>query len=84
MIEDKILGSIFMAISVLSFLYYTTWILILPFVDIGHRLHAYFPDQYYAVSIPLTLLVLGITGITSLIALVLIKSAPKTPLKKTQ
>jgi hypothetical protein len=43
-------------------------------VDVDHPFQAYFPDRYYAVAVPLTLLVLGVTGISTLIALVMIKA----------
>lgn len=40
----------------------------------SHPIQAYFPDPYYAVAVPLGLLVLGVSAITSLIALVMIRS----------
>lgn len=43
-------------------------------MDADHAFQAFFPDPYYAVAIPLVLLVVGITGISTLIALVMVKA----------
>lgn len=70
------------------FLYYSTWALAMvinprleypahtqPFVDEGHVLHSYFPPRAYAIRIPVILLILGLTVVSSFLALVMIKSA---------
>lgn len=46
----------------------------------------YFPDPYYAVALPLSLLVLMVSGVTALIALVMIKSGAtnKIPVQESK
>lgn len=43
-------------------------------MDLDHPIQAYFPDRYYAVAVPVVCLVVALTAITSMIALVMIKS----------
>lgn len=42
-------------------------------------MQAYFPDRYWAVAIPLLLLAVVVSGITSMIALVMVKSRKLKP-----
>jgi len=56
-------GITFICISLVVFLYYTTWALVLPFLDSHHPLQAYFLPRVYVFVIPITLLVLGLTAV---------------------
>ena len=46
-----------------------------PLLDDGHVLRIFFPDQYYAIAIPLLLLVIGIATLAILLGLVSLKTA---------
>lgn len=59
------------------FLYYSTWVLVLPFVDDGSILQKGFLPRDYAIKIPLLLLLIGGLGVGSFIASVLIKESNK-------
>ena len=71
------IGLVCLSTSSVIFLYYTTWALIVPFVDIDHPLQRYFLPRKYAMLIPAVLLVLGVTLVGSFLALVMIRSAQK-------
>ncbi|KAH8554648.1 dolichol phosphate-mannose biosynthesis regulatory [Umbelopsis sp. PMI_123] len=75
--KDKAVGAAAFSIAVTVFVYYTTWALIMPFVDEDHPLHNYFPPDEYRIRIPLLILVVGLTAIFSFLALVMIKSKSK-------
>jgi dolichyl-phosphate mannosyltransferase polypeptide 2 regulatory subunit len=64
-------------ISISVFTYYTIWTLLMPFVDVGHPLHNYFPPREYAIKIPVALLLFGLTGVFSFLASVMIRSGKK-------
>lgn len=49
-----------------------------PFVEPGHFFHSFFPDRYWAIVIPVVLMILGVTLIGTFLALVMIrKGKPK-------
>ena len=49
-----------------------------PFVEPGHFFHSFFPDRYWAVVIPVVLMILGVTLIGSFLGLVMLrKGKPK-------
>lgn len=66
------------------FLYYSTWVLVLPFVDQNSFLHSLFLPRDYALKIPILLLVIGGVGVGSFIASVLIKENKKKQLKNSK
>lgn len=45
-----------------------------PFVDADHFIQSFFPHRYWAVAVPSLLLVVGITIITSLVSLVMLRA----------
>ncbi|KAG9302163.1 hypothetical protein G9A89_020597 [Geosiphon pyriformis] len=75
--RDRAVGGTLLLFSVALFLYYTIWALIMPFVDEDHPLHEYFPDRDYAIRIPVVLLLIGLTVVSTFLALVMIKSGKK-------
>ena len=84
-LEDRTVGFVLVTVATVVFSYYTVWTLVLPFVDEDHAMKRYFPDVYYALAIPLLLLVVGLAAIVALIALVTIKAGrSKIPVKKTE
>lgn len=53
-IENRDLGKIILTITGLIFLYYTLWVIVLPFVDDEYidRVSAFFPPLTLALTIP--------------------------------
>ncbi|KAK9763713.1 hypothetical protein K7432_009379 [Basidiobolus ranarum] len=80
--QDRRLGATILAVSTIVFLYYTTWAMIMPFVDEGHSLHELFPPPEYAIRIPVVLLLFGLTVVFTFISMVMIKSNQKRLLLK--
>lgn len=66
------------------FVYYSTWVLVLPFVDDANVLHSFFLPRDYALKIPLLLLLVGGIAVGSFIASVLIKENKKKQLKNSK
>lgn len=66
------------------FVYYSTWVLVLPFVDDSSVLQSFFLPRDYAIKIPILLLLIGGVGVGSFIGSVLVKEANKKKAKKTQ
>ncbi|XP_070532865.1 dolichol phosphate-mannose biosynthesis regulatory protein-like [Ptychodera flava] len=50
---DRVAGLGMVALAGAIFLYYTVWMIILPFVDAEHIIHQYFLPRAYAVIIPI-------------------------------
>lgn len=71
---DRILGSGLIALSIIIFIYYTTWVFITPFLDTDHILTSIYPDRYYALLIPLLLLVSAITVVCSVLIYIVINN----------
>ncbi|KAI9306352.1 dolichol phosphate-mannose biosynthesis regulatory [Cunninghamella echinulata] len=71
---DKLLGTGGFFLGTTVYIYYTVWLLLMPFVDQGHFLHNYFPDWQYAIRIPLIIMIFGLTIIFSFLGAVMIKS----------
>ncbi|KAI8049676.1 dolichol phosphate-mannose biosynthesis regulatory [Syncephalis plumigaleata] len=75
--QDKAVGGILLLVSLAAFTYYTLWTLVMPFVDVGHPLHDFFPAHEYAIKIPVALLLVGLTGVFTFMASVMIRSGKK-------
>ncbi|XP_077987079.1 dolichol phosphate-mannose biosynthesis regulatory protein-like [Glandiceps talaboti] len=62
---DRVVGLGMVGLSGLIFLYYTIWVIILPFVDENYFIHQYFLPRAYAVIIPIVagVIALGFIGI---------------------
>jgi len=71
---DRAVGFGLLSFTSLLFAYYSFWVLITPFIEPKHFVHSYFPERYYAITIPVTLLVVGLTVIFTFLSLVMIKS----------
>ncbi|XP_040597010.1 dolichol phosphate-mannose biosynthesis regulatory protein isoform X2 [Mesocricetus auratus] len=61
---DQVVGFGLVAVSLIIFTYYTTWVILLPFIDSQHAIHKYFLPRAYAILIPLAsgLLLLLLVG----------------------
>ncbi|ORZ36449.1 dolichol phosphate-mannose biosynthesis regulatory [Catenaria anguillulae PL171] len=77
--QDKAVGSVFIAIAAFVWLYYSTWVFVLPFVtDQDHFLHALFPlDRHYAILLPTLLLVVAVTVVGAFIGMSIVKKQLK-------
>ncbi|KAJ2724850.1 Dolichol phosphate-mannose biosynthesis regulatory protein [Coemansia sp. Benny D115] len=82
-IHDKAVGATLLAIGTFVLSYYSIWTLIIPFVDEDHPARMLFPPQWYAIALPVFLLVVGVTGIFGFLSFVMLKSAKKTAKKST-
>ncbi|ORX38822.1 dolichol phosphate-mannose biosynthesis regulatory [Kockovaella imperatae] len=76
-VSDKILGGGMLAVAAFVFSYYTTWALLLPFLDSDSIAHSFFPDRIWAIRLPLILLLLGISGIGLFFSRVMMAEARK-------
>lgn len=63
--------------SVAIFVYYTLWVIILPFVDTSHPVQDFFLPRKYAIAIPVVLLIVLVSFVVTFIGLTLMKSARK-------
>mmetsp|Transcript_1150 Transcript_1150/g.1863 ORF Transcript_1150/g.1863 Transcript_1150/m.1863 type:complete len:83 (-) Transcript_1150:32-280(-) len=76
-IADKLIGLSLVGASVFIFLYYTTWVFVVPYLDKSNILNSWFPPHQYAIAIPATLLVFGIVLISLFVSYVFIKQSRK-------
>ncbi|XP_006983544.1 dolichol phosphate-mannose biosynthesis regulatory protein [Peromyscus maniculatus bairdii] len=79
---DQAVGFGLVAISLIIFTYYTTWVILLPFIDSQHVIHKYFLPRAYAVLIPLATGLLLLLFVGLFITYVMLKSQRVT--KKAQ
>ncbi|KAI9034361.1 dolichol phosphate-mannose biosynthesis regulatory [Hyaloraphidium curvatum] len=82
-LEDRIAGAGLIAVGFAVFAYYTLWALVLPFVDSDHPARAYFPPPEWAIRVPVALLLVGLTGVSSFVALVMLRSKRRSKPKVT-
>ncbi|KAL8824588.1 MAG: hypothetical protein Q9191_004953 [Dirinaria sp. TL-2023a] len=79
---DKLVGLAMLTLATVVFLYYTTWTLLMPFVDNGHPLHDFFPPRVWAIRIPVILILLGSAVVGSFLSVVMIRSNRKKAAKR--
>ncbi|MCJ1446251.1 MAG: hypothetical protein MMC23_006756 [Stictis urceolatum] len=78
---DQLVGLAMLVAATVVFLYYTTWTLLMPFVDNGHPLHDLFPPRVWAIRIPVILILLGSAVVGSFLSVVMIRSNKKKAAK---
>jgi dolichyl-phosphate mannosyltransferase polypeptide 2 regulatory subunit len=71
--HDYIIGSIALACLIIFYLYYSTWLLVLPFLPSANPLHSFFPSPHYIAVIPVFAIVAVVTVLNFVIAIVFIK-----------
>ncbi|XP_017665902.1 PREDICTED: dolichol phosphate-mannose biosynthesis regulatory protein [Lepidothrix coronata] len=71
---DQLVGFGLVAFSLILFVYYTLWIIVLPFIDNNHGIHQYFLPREYAVIIPVVAGLLLVLFIGVFIVIVMWKS----------
>ncbi|XP_060070067.1 dolichol phosphate-mannose biosynthesis regulatory protein-like [Ylistrum balloti] len=74
---DQALGWGLVGFSMSIFIYYTAWIIILPFIDEGQLIHSFFMPRIYALVIPLSSGVLGLLVIGLFVGVTMLKSTQK-------
>ncbi|XP_033725359.1 dolichol phosphate-mannose biosynthesis regulatory protein-like [Pecten maximus] len=75
--RDQVLGWGLVGLSISIFIYYTAWIIILPFIDESQMIHNFFMPRVYAVVIPLSSGVLGLLIIGLFVGTTMLKSSQK-------
>ncbi|KEZ46893.1 hypothetical protein SAPIO_CDS0229 [Scedosporium apiospermum] len=78
---DKLVGLAMLVAASVIFLYYTLWVLVMPFVDDDHVLQTLFPPRVWAIRIPVILILLGSAVVGSFIGMVMIRSNRKKAAK---
>ncbi|KAJ8700119.1 Dolichol phosphate-mannose biosynthesis regulatory protein [Pleurotus ostreatus] len=71
--SDKALGGLMLLAAAFVFTYYTTWAILLPFLDSDSPVHNFFPAREWAVRIPAFLLVVGLSGIGFFLGATIVK-----------
>mmetsp|Transcript_28417 Transcript_28417/g.50574 ORF Transcript_28417/g.50574 Transcript_28417/m.50574 type:complete len:81 (+) Transcript_28417:56-298(+) len=69
------------ALSVIIFSYYTTWALVLPYLDLASPLHNFFLPRKWAFIIPSALLVAFIVFVVSFLVYASVKSSAQKKAK---
>mmetsp|Transcript_17485 Transcript_17485/g.30141 ORF Transcript_17485/g.30141 Transcript_17485/m.30141 type:complete len:89 (-) Transcript_17485:687-953(-) len=85
MFADKVVGGTLLLISVSVYVYYTIWVIVVPLVEkdpIFAPFLQYFPPQYYAVAIPVALLLLLFTAVSMFLGVTMLKQKRKLEAKK--
>ncbi|KAJ0421900.1 dolichol phosphate-mannose biosynthesis regulatory [Aspergillus carlsbadensis] len=77
----QLVGSAMLLAATAIFLYYTAWTLLMPFVDPGHPLHAFFLPRVWAIRIPVFLTLLGSAVVGTFIGIIMINSNKKKAAK---
>uniref|UniRef100_K3X3X0 Dolichol phosphate-mannose biosynthesis regulatory protein n=1 Tax=Globisporangium ultimum (strain ATCC 200006 / CBS 805.95 / DAOM BR144) TaxID=431595 RepID=K3X3X0_GLOUD len=72
--SDKLVGAVLLLISIVVYVYYTTWVILTPFIDDDHVLQRFFLPYHYAITIPAALVVLVFSGAATFVGLVMIHS----------
>ncbi|KAI8061626.1 dolichol-phosphate mannosyltransferase 2 [Gongronella butleri] len=71
---DKVAGTAaFFTLNAL-FVYYSIWVLLIPFVDEGHVLHNYFPAWQHAIRVPVIIMIIWLTVILTFLGAIMVKS----------
>ncbi|QEL60379.1 hypothetical protein CJJ09_002485 [Candidozyma auris] len=79
---DKLIGLGMLAVATLVFVYYTSWVFLLPFVGDDSVINQFFLPRDYAIKLPFLLLLLAVLAVGSFIGYVLTKNAEKERAKK--
>jgi dolichyl-phosphate mannosyltransferase polypeptide 2 regulatory subunit len=74
---DHFVGISLLLFGVSLYLYYTIWLLVMPFVDVGHPFHDLFPPREYAIKVPIVILIILATTVLTFLSLVMINAGRK-------
>ncbi|XP_074871644.1 dolichol phosphate-mannose biosynthesis regulatory protein isoform X2 [Carettochelys insculpta] len=78
---DQLVGFGLVAFSLILFVYYTIWIIILPFIDSKHGIHKFFLPREYSVTIPVIAGLLLVLFVGVFVVIVMWKN--RKPAKKS-
>ncbi|CAM9701269.1 unnamed protein product [Heterosigma akashiwo] len=73
--NDRLIGVIAVISLVCSFIYYSLWVILLPFAEEGHPVHDYFPAKEYAISVPLALMSVLFCSVLMYLGIVIVQSS---------
>jgi dolichyl-phosphate mannosyltransferase polypeptide 2 regulatory subunit len=79
---SKATGQALLLTSLISFAYYTFWVLVTvpptqPFIDEDHWLQAYFPERKWAILVPTAVGVVILSGTVTFLGLIVVRSSTK-------
>ncbi|NP_001165178.1 dolichyl-phosphate mannosyltransferase polypeptide 2, regulatory subunit S homeolog [Xenopus laevis] len=80
--SDRLAGAGLVALSSIIFVYYTVWVILLPFIDGDHVIHIFFLPREYAVLLPLVAALVLLLLIGIFVTFITWKS--RSPKKKSQ
>ena len=64
--SDKVVGTVMMISITIFLLYYSLWLLVLPFIPKSWELMAFFPDvYYYGLAVPTTIILISVAAVLS-------------------
>ncbi|GAQ90830.1 dolichyl-phosphate mannosyltransferase polypeptide 2 regulatory subunit [Klebsormidium nitens] len=72
--NDQLAGLGLLLFSISVFVYYTLWVIVLPFVDSDHAVHSYFLPQEYAIALPVGALVLLLSFLLLFLGILMVRS----------
>mmetsp|Transcript_9736 Transcript_9736/g.12797 ORF Transcript_9736/g.12797 Transcript_9736/m.12797 type:complete len:87 (+) Transcript_9736:150-410(+) len=81
--KDNRIGIALFSFLVLTFVYYTLWVIILPFVETKHPIQAYFPPRKYAISVPLALMTLIFVTVFTFIGVMILRDVSTRKFNKS-
>jgi len=62
--QDFVIGCISLVLCATSVLYYTLWVIGLPLLEPVLSVHQFFPNNIFAIGIPLAILIVIFSGLT--------------------
>lgn len=72
--SPRVLSGLLFFGSAALYVYYTLWVLVTPFIDGGHVIQNLFPPREWALSLPITIGVFGMSAVGTFFGLVMIKT----------
>ncbi|CAH2316204.1 dolichol phosphate-mannose biosynthesis regulatory [Pelobates cultripes] len=80
--SDRVAGAGLVAFSSLLFVYYTVWVICLPFIDSDHVIHSFFLPREYSVLLPLLAALIVLLFIGLFVTIIMWKG--RSPKSKSQ
>ncbi|TPX38375.1 hypothetical protein SmJEL517_g00195 [Synchytrium microbalum] len=80
-VSDQLVGGLLLFVALFVFIYYTTWALIMPFVNPSHPTQSLFLPREWAIRIPVAILLVALTLIFTFIHIVTTRAVMKKKAK---
>ena len=74
-VSDRAIGLSLFVLSISIFAYFTTWLLVLPFIDVDSPVQRAFPPRFIGLAIPALALSLGVSVIGAFAGSVALRAA---------